>query len=142
MLLFVDFCVLVRQQTELVPNREVHIPSGDGVEQRLWHANELRVTNGVDSIPPRRARDDIKLPDSISLTVLSYDGDAAVLLLSDSAKTTIDDNVEAVAFVFGSPEDLASVDLYPVERSVDMEDCTHDMSICVNTPDTMGSTKR
>ena len=86
-----------------VPNRKVHIPSGDGIEQCLWHANEFRVTNSVNSVSPRRAGDDIKLSNGVSLTIFSYDGDAAVLLLSDSAKTTVDDNVETVAHVVRTP---------------------------------------
>lgn len=101
----------------------IHSPGRNGIEQRLWHSNELRVTNRMYRIPARGARDDIKLPNGVSLTIFSRDSDRAALFLSDSTKTSVDDNVETVAIVLRSPQHLSCIDLDPIECAIDVEDC-------------------
>lgn len=58
-----------------------------------------------------RARNNIQLSNSIALTIFS---DNAAIFVSESSQAAVDDDIETVAGVSGSPEDLAGVDLHPI----------------------------
>lgn len=94
---------------------------GDSVEQGLRHTYEFRVSNGVYGVPPGRAGDDVEFTNGVPLSVLSKNGDTAAFFFRYGTQTAVDDDVEAVADVVRTPEHLPGVDLYPIERTIDME---------------------
>src|ERR1700735_4993179 len=68
--------------------------------------------------------DDVQLPHSITLTVFSCDFDTPYLLLGDSSESTIDYNVKAVADILRTPQYLTCVNLHPIQRCVNLQDCS------------------
>jgi len=76
----------------------------------------------MEGRPPWRICDDVQLSNRISLAVLRHNVYPALFTLSDRSQTAIDHDVHGIADIFRSPQDLASVDMYPVEGRVDVED--------------------
>ncbi len=98
-----------------------HAPSGDGVEERLRHSDQFGVTNSMYSSTTRRARNNIDFSNCITLTIFAYDGYSPIFSLRYCTKSTIDNDIEAVAGLFRPPEYLAGVNLHPVQRCIDMK---------------------
>lgn len=101
--------------------RPINSPRRDGVEQCLGHPNELGITDSMHSISTRGTCDDIEFSNCIALSILSDDVDTAAIFLRYGSDATIDDDVEAVADIFGAPENLSGVNLNPVQRAVDVQ---------------------
>ena len=77
----------------------------------------------MHSVPPRRAHDDINLANCVTLAILCEDVDAATLFFCDCTQASVDDDVKAVTDVVRTPQDLPGVDLNPIERTVNVENC-------------------
>ena len=98
-----------------VLSRCPRIPGRNCVIQRPRHPYQFSITYCVYCISSRRACYDIQFTDRISLAILREDRQPSVVLVLNSPQTTVDDDVEAVTDVLGAPQDLAGIDLHPIQ---------------------------
>ena len=76
----------------------------------------------MHSIPPWAASDHVQLPDRVALTIFALDFHLSFGSLTNSSKTAIDDDVEAVRKVVRAPKHLPGIHLHPVKGSVNLKD--------------------
>lgn len=114
-------------------DRRTWMSYGDSVEQRHRHPRQLRVPDGMQSRRSLRIGDAVELAHALALAVLTLDLYLAATLLDDGPQTTLNDDVEAVGSFAFAINDLAAVDVHPVESRVDVEYCAP-----VNLPAPLG----